>query len=294
MTETRNTTTANPTCTVCAGTGQDAVFGTDCSECWQDARIIDPAELGHGHGHGPSGDGSGHNPTSNEATDRQLAFLGRLLEERQSIDCEAVRAAGHAMQTGRLNKRDASGLIDGLLAVDRPQATLAVRTNRYPGKCGTCGQPVAEETGRIECPDTKWITYHLDGECPAPTAEPVAVEGLDLSLLERFTSNRMVRFAVPGGDTRLKVRVKFAKNGTVYVDDAAEYGYGQKYGSQRPSQSYRGLIQDELAAIVADPQAAIVRYAEITSRCGICNRKLEDGTSVERGIGPVCWRKLQG
>jgi hypothetical protein len=107
-----------------------------------------------------------------------------------------------------------------------------------------------------------------------------------------MTSRGIVRFAVPGGDTRLKVRVKFARNGTIYVDDAAVYGEGQFYGSQKPGQAYRGKIAEALAAIVADPKAAAIRYTELTGKCAVCARHLEDETSVERGVGPVCAAKI--
>ena len=32
-------TNPNPDCDVCRGSGSDPVFGTDCTECWPDARL---------------------------------------------------------------------------------------------------------------------------------------------------------------------------------------------------------------------------------------------------------------
>lgn len=49
-----------------------------------------------------------------------------------------------------------------------------------------------------------------------------------------------------------------------------------------------------LARIMADPVAAMLEYASITGRCGVCGRKLEDPTSVALGIGPVCIQRLIG
>lgn len=112
------------------------------------------------------------------------------------------------------------------------------------------------------------------------------IEGLDLSELPAGL------YAVPGGETRLKVTVDKVESGKwagfTFVHDGAEYGQRQKYGMQAPDRTYNGGIQDQLRAIMNDPQAARERYAEITGRCYACNRKLEDETSVRLGIGPIC------
>ena len=119
--------------------------------------------------------------------------------------------------------------------------------------------------------------------------EGQGIEGLDLSDLPAGL------YAVPGGDTRLKVRVNRPDSGRwegfIFVDDGAEYGQRQKYGMQAPGRSYNGGIQNQLRAIMEDLQGARERYAEITGRCYACNRKLEDEESVRLGIGPICRSK---
>ncbi len=116
--------------------------------------------------------------------------------------------------------------------------------------------------------------------------------GLDLSNLPAG------RYAVPGGDTRLKLLVqrpvapsKWA--GWVFVSDAAEYGQGRKYGRQAPGKTYSGAVVSELEKIVADPEAACAAYGHLTNTCGICGRHLEDAGSVARGIGPICASKFR-
>jgi hypothetical protein len=104
-------------------------------------------------------------------------------------------------------------------------------------------------------------------------------------------------YAIPGGDTRLKVKIDNITEGKwagwIFVNDGAEYGHGRKYGSQKPGQpTYSGAIVTELRAITADPKAASAAYGHLVGRCGVCNRKLEDETSVARGIGPVCFAKF--
>lgn len=118
-------------------------------------------------------------------------------------------------------------------------------------------------------------------------------EGLDLSELGAGY------YAIPGGETRLKIRVTKPSGGTrwdgwIFVDDGAEYGHRQKYGSQRPGRLYEGKIQEQLRTILADPKAALAAYGHLVGRCGVCNRPLEDEESVARGIGPICWSKIGG
>lgn len=193
-----------------------------------------------------------------------------------------------------------AGALDSAVRVIRmfhaqsaPAAPAPVRSNRYPGKCGTCGKKVAEEAGRIEKNDAgKWITFHLDGQCPADEPVVLAADGLDLTPLKAYTSGGICRFGIPGVDTRLKVAIRFKRNGDVYVDDAAVYGHGQFYGRQLVGEAYRGKIESELRAILADPHAAVVKYAALTDRCGVCNTHLEDETSIARGMGPVCAAKF--
>lgn len=100
------------------------------------------------------------------------------------------------------------------------------------------------------------------------------------------------RYAVPGGDTRLKIKIDKPENGKwagwVFVKDAAEYGQGNRYGSQKPGGTYRGDIQDALAAIAADPFEASKAYGKLVGQCGVCGRHLEDAESVAKGIGPIC------
>lgn len=102
-------------------------------------------------------------------------------------------------------------------------------------------------------------------------------------------------YAVPGGDTRLKVQIDNVRKGKwdgwVFVKDAAVYGEGRRYGSQKPGQYYKGQITEALRVIAADPMAAAAAYGQLTSTCGRCGRPLEDKDSVARGLGPDCAKK---
>jgi hypothetical protein len=105
-------------------------------------------------------------------------------------------------------------------------------------------------------------------------------------------------YAVPDGETRLKVKIERPTppskwSGFIFVSDGAEYGQQKKYGRQAPGKLYTGDIKDALRAIIADPRAASVAYGKLVGRCGVCNRRLEDAESIERGIGPICAGKLE-
>jgi len=123
-------------------------------------------------------------------------------------------------------------------------------------------------------------------KCMAYRAQPPSeAAGLDLSKVPSGL------YAVPGGDTRLKVKVSHGSGkwqGWIFVADASEYGQARRYGAQRPQGSYQGSIVTQLTQIAADPKAASAAYGRLTSTCGICGRPLENEESVAAGIGPVC------
>lgn len=148
------------------------------------------------------------------------------------------------------------------------------------------GLTVGQAKGVLNC-----LLAELRRNAAAAPAAPAEGGSLDLSGLPAGM------YAVPGGDTRLKVRVSVPGerskwNGWIFVNDGAEYGAGTKYGSQRPGELYRGQIVEQLRAIVADPRAAAAAYGQLTGKCGLCGRQLEDEESVARGIGPICAEKL--
>ena len=176
----------------------------------------------------------------------------------------------------------------------RKKAEPAHKPNRYGGRCPKCDVWVEAEAGKlVKLPNGKWGAEHLT--CPEvsqPEETPSQpVKGLDLTDLPSGY------YAVPGGDTRLKVRIAHGKEGTkwdgfTFVTDGAAYGQQKRYGMQRPGQAYSGDIQDALKAITADPKAASQAYGHLVGRCGRCNAVLEDETSIANGIGPICAEKF--
>lgn len=120
--------------------------------------------------------------------------------------------------------------------------------------------------------------------------------GVDLLALFDGLSERTMYVADPDPDgSRQLFQIHTPDSGKwagwVFVKSGSAYG-GGRFGSQRPNGTYTGQHEDILTRIAADREAALVRYGHLTSTCGVCHRKLENGDSVARGIGPDCVKKL--
>lgn len=187
----------------------------------------------------------------------------------------------------------------------RPVAGKALKRNQYPGHCVDCGTWIEAQAGLLtKTAEGKWGVKHDQlsvCSATAPAARPAPTSTLDLGALPTPIDAgyaKVGRYGVPNSESRLKVSIEKPVDGKwegwIFVKDAAEYGEHQRYGSQAPGKFYRGSIEDELRAILADPQAAAARYGQLTSTCGMCGRALETQESVERGLGPHCAKKHFG
>ena len=248
--------------------------------------------------------------TARPASEKQLAFAEKLIQERVRDELEASQ---YRAALPNLTTRSASEVIDHLLALPAP-APLAyqgpeadhVMVSKRHSKCGRCGHPTFAGQAHASVVAKVWSSYHFAGECPEGEVQS---SGIDFRVAcETFgrhsnwngKDSYTLRLADPvhvdgqvSGETRLKVKVSYNQTtGWVNVSDDAEYGRGTQYGSQRPGAEYVGDAATTLARMLADVQASAAAYGQITSTCGCCYRKLEDELSVERGIGPICWAKF--
>ena len=247
--------------------------------------------------------------TARPASEKQLAFAEKLIQERVRDELEASQ---YRAALPNLTTRSASEVIDHLLALPAP-APLAyqgpeadhVMVSKRHSKCGRCGHPTFAGQAHASVVAKVWSSYHFAGECPEGE---VQTSGIDFrASLEKYgkrytaggQSYISLHLADPAhadgqvvDETRLKVRVRLTVGSDwVNVSDDAEYGHGQQYGSQRPGAEYVGDASDTLARMLADVPRSIAAYGEITSHCGICTLELEAGISVARQIGPICWTK---
>lgn len=302
-----STTFASPAlagCPVCHGTGHDEAFNSPCNCPAMIGRSARTSALAQDDGMSgrplPTGGAQGPSSSSSPAPARTNLYPGSCVLCGTRVAAGAGRLVREGQGWAIKCQEGTCRTVAGVTAPPAPAQPAAQRRNRYAGTCTTCGGHVAPDAGLLERDAAgAWITRH-DGPCPLKTdlveTQVVHSTGLDLSGLPTVDTQDAMYFGVPGGHTRLKVRVRRPDDGKwagwIFVDDGAVYGEGQRYGRQAPGQKYSGDIEAALAAILADPMGALRRYAELTNRCGVCNRPLENAESVARGIGPVCAREL--
>ncbi len=257
--------------------------------------------------------------TARPATDKQVAFAGKLIDERVTDPDEQAQ---YRAALPNLTTKSISEVIDHLLALPAP-APLAyqgpeadhVMVSKRHGKCALCDHPtfagqahasVVTTTGR-----KVWSSYHFAGECPEGEAQTDS--DIDFrSVCEEFGAHRNSPQYGPESytlwladpvhadgqvrdETRLKVKVRYTPNDDkVTIYDACVHGKGNFYGEQKPGLGYVGQAADTLARMLADVKAAAAAYGQLNSHCGICGLSLTDVDSIERGIGPICWAKYYG
>ena len=262
--------------------------------------------------------------TVRPASDKQLAFIGKLIAERVT-DLDEVAQYGAVIPT--LTTKSASEVIDHLLAINAPvpaayQGVKAEKiiTSKRHGKCHECGHPtfagqahaalIGSQLSSTEFVK-RWVSYHYRGECPEGEAQTDS--DIDFrSVCEEFGAHRNSPQYGPESytlwladpvhadgqvrdETRLKVKVRYTPNDDkVTIYDACVHGKGNFYGEQKPGLGYVGQAADTLARMLADVKAAAAAYGQLNSHCGICGLDLTDEESISRGIGPICWAKHYG
>lgn len=218
-----------------------------------------------------TGTGSGAPTTSSGPTDKQVAFIARLAAERGVEVPEAT------------TKAQASTAIERLLA--QPVARTAspsVRSNRYAGSCGHCRATVAEGEGRIENLAGRWVTYHLDGACPA--AAPEAAPKVKPS--ERVTEDGF--YLNPANDEVFKVQIAHHGSGGLYAKRLVLPTDETERGSWAYEAGLIGRIDPAWKLTLEAAQA----WGRLYGYCCRCGTVLTDEDSIAQGIGPVCATKV--
>lgn len=203
----------------------------------------------------------------------------------------ADRLARQAAEQAAQDLADAQRRIDSFKA-SKPDVAAWLAANRDSNSFAMSLCQAVERFGNLSVAQEAAVRRHLTPAQPVDQGATQDVDQLDISSLAGY-------YAVPDGDTRLKVRVhrpgKQSKyHGWLLVSDGAAYGQRKLYGKQCPGGFYQGAIKDVLRAILADPKAAQVAYGHLTGTCGVCGRLLEDEQSVAAGIGPICAAKFGG
>lgn len=222
------------------------------------------------------------------ATDKQFNFLAALMGERAERNGIAdVDAAVAALRQQRLTKKGAGQLIDTLLAQpkDAPKvdpaaapAEPAVRSNRYGGACGNCGKRVQAGEGRIERVNGRWVTFHLDGECPTDLQDKLNAAAADIA-----TGYYAIPFIGEGSHTDLTfLGLRRKNNGDVFIVHVVG-GHGET-----DDMSFEWSMKAIRALKTVDLKVARMLYGKELGHCGNCGRTLTNQESRAMGIGPEC------
>lgn len=232
-------------------------------------------------------------PKSSAPTEKQTNYVKKLIAERNGEDpsVKAIRMElNAASRENRLTSKLVSSAIDRLKKI-QPSVNSTIRqtptpsnsapeaaqspseprnrairiTNRYPGKCGSCGQSVDAGEGIWQLDDEgNRGVFHLDGQCP-------------LSDLGIPTG----RYAVEHEGTLKFYNLK--RNGLFVMASDEEH----QIKKNETIQAIADLIK-------IDPLAAMRRYGHEIGKCGRCGRTLTDEISRQNGIGPICESKAWG
>lgn len=273
---TPTTSPATETCGACGSAFADLseVFSHPCS-----ALKISRIGLGVSPAHRPQGTGSaGAATTISGATDKQVAFIARLAAER-GVDVPEVTT-----------KAQASAAIDALLAQPvtaaqaAPSASPTVRTNRYAGRCGHCGSQVPEGEGRIDKLDGRWVTYHLDTQCPE--AAESRIVNRESGTRARITEDGF--YLNPETDEVFKVQVAHHGSGGLYAKRLVLPAGGVERGAWTFERGLIAKLDPAWKLTLEQAQA----WGRLYGYCCRCAAILTDETSIERGLGPICAGKF--
>ena len=257
---------------------------TECEGCWdEDCPVCNPTQKTAANGwrgepsklHGNGSPLVGRNAPS----DKQLAFLSRLMQERASYVQE------HGITTAGITKAEASKLIDRLIKVPADGKTTGA-TDKQAAFIRTLGtqaglnkQSIDAVLAAIKTPgDASKIidSLKLDAnnermlqaarvrEGKAQAAAPEASE-LDDAIYSIDGEVRKVYHTQSGQQVAKR-----------WDGDLAEWEYIGKRG-------LRGLTAEHKMTL-----AQAVEFGSIYGRCCNCGRQLTDERSIEAGIGPVC------
>lgn len=166
-------------------------------------------------------------------------------------------------------------------------ATTKVRRNSYPGWCTQCGGRVQAGDGALSKDDGKWKVSHID-ECPPQVRRGGGSEVKELTGVEDLPARGY--YAVNGKRYRIDAPKDGKWEGYVFVKTGSHYHERKRLGMFSPTQGWRGTEGGALvlADVISDPEGRMAEYGKITGRCGRCHAVLEDETSRELGLGPVC------
>lgn len=202
-------------------------------------------------------------------TEPQADFIAGLLRDRD------IPSDARAQINARLSDRSQPGFPFGNVTKFRASDWIG-RLKKAPKRTGATGgggsrYPVSFQTLELDGGKVTEVGFVQVGD----TAVPQGKYALDTSANDRFKND-----------------VTFF-NLFCFVADSGDRAYSLKMYVSDDLVKFPNSLQSEvLKVIAADPAAASALYGQHKKRCGICNRKLTNDVSRERGIGPVCATRM--
>ena len=135
--------------------------------------------------------------------------------------------------------------------------------------------------------------YQAERQAKAETAPEVSVEAIEVAFQTakgagiKFPKLRLDSFVFsPAGE-------KSANAGAVYIKSRDDGLYLGKVmgGKLFTSRDCTAEAKERIVAVASDPKQAAIAYGKRFGSCAVCGRELTDGSSIDRGIGPVCAEK---
>lgn len=206
------------------------------------------------------------NTTAGTATDRQISFIKDLLHSRQCTDAQAERCRAR-LADGSFSKKLASDTITWFLKQPK-LAAKPVQTQLEMDLDDAMMNAMVQEAEKAQD-----VTAYMTND------EPVTEIGI---------------YEV--GDAIFKV-TRSKKTGGLYASRLI-YTVGQAERLTAAGTVIKAKYEYEFGAI-ADLRASHRVTAErakalsiIFTSCIVCGRHLKNALSVERAIGPVCWKRV--
>jgi hypothetical protein len=190
---------------------------------------------------------------------------------------------------------------------ETPEVAPAKRANKYPGDCRNCGIRVGAEEGYIAKVGDKWLVEHKDCDQVAKPLVRETGQSKDLDTTFVVGEGRYTIQYANGEYKTLRVRRQDEdanfKPGCLIVSylsgsnndkDYTGFAHVEPNGGVRIWRKFSGNheLTEALKVLMGSADAAREAYAEQSGCCSLCGRTLTVPSSLHRGLGPECAKRV--